>query len=326
VGAESLTLNAVDTSGNAVLDISRLTVIPRIFSFPDISGSLIVGTSTVGSLAKWSDLNTLESATAGTDYQLPYWIQSGSNLYASSTSWNVGIGTTAPDSKLHISEADGTNALKIGLTTFPTTAYLALTTNSLILQRRDTSIVGLTIKTQVESGSFGATGGYIAFSPNNAEAMRILTSGKVGIGTTAPSTPLHVIGSSTISNGNIRISSSTYGLVFPDTSIQLSGYKLLAGASIIAPSSTINTAVVIGRPFVTSTAIETWCTTTGSNTVVNFQDDGIAFATTTATQAGNTSSSLSQVITNKKNITIKVVSTVAYDTTSTLSCAVYGTQ
>ena len=112
-------------------------------------------------------------------------------------------------------------------------------------------------------------------------------------------------------------------VIYPDTSYQTSAYKPLAGASIYAPTSTAS--VAIGRPFTTSTAIEAWCQTTGSNIVVNFQNDGVAFATTTATQAGNTSSSLSVSITNKKNIAIGLISFSAYDATSTLSCAVYGT-
>lgn len=135
-----------------------------------------------------------------------------------------------------------------------------------------------------------------------------------------------VIGTSTISNGNFRIGSSTYGIVFNDATIQATGYKLLAGATISAPSSTVDTAVVIGRPYSTSTAIEAWCAASGANVRVNFKNDGTTFASTTCTQAGNTSSSLLIVITNKKNITLTVTATDGYDTTSTISAAAYGSQ
>ncbi len=42
----------------------------------------------------------VDSAVATTSNSL--WTLSGSNLYASSTSWNVGIGTTSPAAKLHV--------------------------------------------------------------------------------------------------------------------------------------------------------------------------------------------------------------------------------
>ena len=196
---------------------------------------------------------------------------------------------------------------------------------------------------------------------NNATGVFSLTSGYVGLVSSASSsawnakqdamsagTGINLVGAQINNSGVLSISSANTLLnvsnstgtitltptstpaftkvIYPDTSVQISGYKPIAGASIIAPSSTINTAVVIGRPYVTSTAIEAGCQTTGSNITVNFKDDGVAFATTTATQAGNTSSSLSQVITNRKNITISVLTTSLYDSTSTLSCWVYGTQ
>jgi hypothetical protein len=162
----------------------------------------------------------------------------------------------------------------------------------------------------------------------------VAATGRTSLGltdtaTTASSTFERALTFSTnlVRSGDTISGTSTPALskvIYPDTSYQTSGYKPLAGASIYAPTSTAS--IVIGRPFTTSTANEAWCQTTGSNIVVNFKNDGVAFATTTATQAGNTSSSLSVSITNKKNIAIGLISFSNYDTTSTLSCAVYGTQ
>lgn len=74
------------------------------------------------------------TATASTDYQLPYWILSGSNLYASTTSWNVGIGLTSPSYKLDVAGslrvssstvlATNTGTVSVGTSTVKTTLYV----------------------------------------------------------------------------------------------------------------------------------------------------------------------------------------------------------
>ena len=63
------TLNIWGTN-DAILGLNSLTT-NRTFTFPDISGTFILGTSTIGSLAKWTATNTLQNAVAGTDYQSP---------------------------------------------------------------------------------------------------------------------------------------------------------------------------------------------------------------------------------------------------------------
>jgi len=64
----------------------------------------VVGTTRLNTLngVLKGTTGVLGTATAGTDYQLPYWILSGSNLYASTTTWNVGIATSSPSYKLDV--------------------------------------------------------------------------------------------------------------------------------------------------------------------------------------------------------------------------------
>ncbi|HAU98972.1 MAG TPA: hypothetical protein DCW55_01935, partial [Candidatus Pacebacteria bacterium] len=97
---------------------------------------------------------------------------------------NVGINEASPLAKLTITETDATNALRINVNG-ATTAYSALSSSTLTMNRNDTSTVGFIIKT-TNNGSWGTNGGYIALSPNNSETMRVTTAGNVGIGITNP--------------------------------------------------------------------------------------------------------------------------------------------
>src|SRR3990167_7055461 len=66
----SLTFSSAEMGGNANLDFRNVTT-DRNYAFPNIAGSLVVGTSTIGSLARWTALNTLQNAVAGVDFQAP---------------------------------------------------------------------------------------------------------------------------------------------------------------------------------------------------------------------------------------------------------------
>ncbi|MFH0806279.1 MAG: hypothetical protein V1885_00965 [Candidatus Brennerbacteria bacterium] len=109
-----------------------------------------------------------------------YWIQSGSNLYPSSTSWNVGIGTTTPSAQLHLYS---TNVPEIRLQDDSSADYSYLTTNT------------------GQDFVLAVTGSNpIRFYTNGNERVRFDENGNVGIGTSTPSQKLTIVGNIEINN------------------------------------------------------------------------------------------------------------------------------
>jgi hypothetical protein len=115
---------------------------------------------------------------------------------------NVGIGTTSPTKRLHVSVADTTNA-------FPTSAAINVSNNDSAAFGRIMGVnfgVAAMSDSEIISGVYGlytnygtSVGGALLFATNNgsssfAERMRVTSAGNVGIGTTSPSERLHVSG------------------------------------------------------------------------------------------------------------------------------------
>jgi hypothetical protein len=127
----------------------------------------------VNATSYWGDGSHLTGISGTTDND---WTISGSDIY-STGSGNVGIGTTAPDYKLHIID-DAHKALRLG-TVHPNSSINILANPS--------GAGGLQL--WVDGGA-----NFIDFIIAGSEKARIASNGKVGIGTASPMSLLDVAG------------------------------------------------------------------------------------------------------------------------------------
>jgi hypothetical protein len=154
--------------------------------------------------------------TAGATLRPLDFVTGGSRRMTIGTTGNVGIGTTAPTEKLHVvggnvlfgDAADATGAAGNGDLTLRAyrTPQIHVSANNasgnffgLNLELNNNIYAGLLLNLssgEVKIGGLSNGGYFPAFYSNNVEAMRISTAGNVGIGTTAPSSKLHVAGNS----------------------------------------------------------------------------------------------------------------------------------
>ena len=109
---------------------------------------------------------------------------------------NVGIGTTSPDTLLHLASSSGDVQLKIEADTDNDNEL----DNPQVLFAQDggavTGGIGLDGSNNMRIENIWSNDAAdVVFHASNAEKMRITGTGSVGIGTTSPSTKLHVAGS-----------------------------------------------------------------------------------------------------------------------------------
>ncbi len=132
-----------------------------------------------------SQLNTISSSQ---------WVLNGNNLYASSTSWNVGIGTANPVSKLTVFGANPRLSIAHNVLNTGDVGIDFILNPAMTVERKNAIIV-------TAAGSYGR--GNMSFvldsalDSNNYDIaadtkMTILNNGNVGIGTTTPLAKLHV--------------------------------------------------------------------------------------------------------------------------------------
>ncbi|MFH1230276.1 MAG: tail fiber domain-containing protein [Planctomycetota bacterium] len=128
-----------------------------------------------------------------------YWNQTGTSLYPTNTTWNVGIGTTSPGTKLDIDATGGSGAAMIRLNT-PVTSD-----SGIILRSGGSDRWYIYRRGWSNDLSFWSTSG------GGGERVTFTEAGNVGIGTTSPGHKLTLTGGNlAVTNGNIYSASDRY--------------------------------------------------------------------------------------------------------------------
>jgi len=116
------------------------------------------------------------------------WINSSNYLYASSTSWDVGIGTTTPGAKLDV---NGSLAVR-GAVSFTGPSYLG--SNRLLMVDANGNVSATTTLAGISmpAGTTGQTMRYGASAWEATSAIYVKNDGNVGIGTQEPVAKLQI--------------------------------------------------------------------------------------------------------------------------------------
>jgi len=131
------------------------------------------------------------------------WTLSSSSLYASSTDWNVGIGTTSPGAKLDV---NGSLAVR-GSVSFTGPLYIN-GGNRLLMVDNSGTVTATSTQAGISmpSGSAGQTLRYGSGGWEATSTIYVQGGGNVGIGTTSPTQKLSVVGNMALTTpaGNVR--------------------------------------------------------------------------------------------------------------------------
>src|SRR5262249_24927916 len=140
------------------------------------------------------------------------WSDDGTTVRLSTSTDNVGIGTTVPKAALHVGATDGTISYAGS-----GDAYI----------RNDLEVDGSIYATNISND------GAISFETLRANRMTITSAGNIGVGTTTPASSLTVSGGATVG-------SSYNGTNLPD------GYMAVKNGLGVGTSSLVATLDVIG--------------------------------------------------------------------------------
>jgi hypothetical protein len=203
----------------------------------------------------------------------------GSERMRITSAGNVGIGTTAPATKLQIQETTGTSGFESGfsLTNAVDSNLFLQITGSANADKR--ALISTSTVTP------------IAFATNSVERMRITSAGNVGIGTSSPATKLEVADSGTVRITALNTTNTVKTQLLSDTT---SGY---VGTDSNHPLSFFTNQVV--RATITSAGNVGIGTTTPS-TILHV-NAGAAFDTNVRLQAGASGNHAKHTYSNVSN-------------------------
>ena len=239
----SLSGNIIDLDGNEIFEILNFDLITN--------GKHIQSDFSVGVRHDRGSVRGMDQGTNNSDLGLycnsinALSIQTGGNVIVNTG--NLGIGTTSPDTQLHI-KSTGDVSLKLEADT----DNVNENHNPLMQFLQDSGLISANVGFNgntntdftnaidnafyIENTSSAAGFGAIQFASNNQAQLTILSGGNVGIGTNSPQAKLHVSGNTIVSGGNLQIGSTpayspTRAIKLHDNGVQFGARVTLVGTN-----------------------------------------------------------------------------------------------
>jgi len=166
--------------------------------------------------ADTSDIDTGEIRYEHSTNNMQFRVNGNAEAMRIDSSGNVGIGTSSPDRLVHIQKGDAGSAVSDG-----NTALMIENNSHAIIQMASPNNVSARIlfgdPEDADAGrlTYDHSLNALLIHVNASEAMRINSSGNVGIGTISPATALHVVGTARVSTlagtGNRAVYSAPSG-------------------------------------------------------------------------------------------------------------------